>query len=179
LNYLRAVSISGSTCYHSPVPLTRFEPLRPSSPLFGLLVFAAWIGAEIIAFNLVASWTGGGLAFFLFIMKSVLGGVFVTRVIRHKLSAMLRRGGIVLDGKGATEGWLKGLGAILLIVPGFITGVIGLALLTPSVRKMILGRASAKASDPRNIDLNQADWREIPEASVKRLRRRRKPQASD
>ncbi len=41
-------------------------------PLPGLLVFALWIAGEIILFNLVAGWTGGGLAFFLLLMKSVL-----------------------------------------------------------------------------------------------------------
>jgi UPF0716 family protein affecting phage T7 exclusion len=153
--------------------------LRPASPLFGLIVFAAWIAAEIMAFNLVASWTGGSLAFFLFIMKTVLGTLFVTRVIRQKLFSLLKRGGggIVLDGTKATETWLKGLGAFLIIIPGFLAGVFGLALLTPSVRRWFVRRSGARAQNPREIDLSAQDWKEVPDASAKRIRRRKTTEA--
>jgi UPF0716 family protein affecting phage T7 exclusion len=121
--------------------------LRPTSPLPGLIVFAAWIAAEIMAFNLVAGWTGGSIAFFLFLMKMVLGTIFVTRVVRQKLFSLLKRGGggVILDGSAATEAWLKGLGGFLLIIPGFLAGVAGLALLTPSVRRWLLRRSAARA----------------------------------
>ncbi len=150
------------------------KALRPASPLFGLIIFATWIAAEIMAFNLVAGWTGGSLAFFLFLMKTVLGALFVTRVIRQKLSGLLRRGGggIILDGRAASEAWLKGLGGILLIMPGFLAGVAGLALLTPSVRRWFLRRRSTRRQDPREIDLSNRDWKEMPDASPKRIRRR-------
>jgi UPF0716 family protein affecting phage T7 exclusion len=152
-------------------------PVRPVSPLFGLIAFAAWIAAEIMAFNLVASWTGGGLAFFLFIMKTVLGTIFVTRVIRQKLFSLLKRGGggIVLDGTRATETWLKGLGAVLIIIPGFLAGVFGLALLTPSVRRWFVGRSGVRKQNPREIDLTAQDWKEVPDGSAKRIRRRKTP----
>ncbi len=128
-----------------------------------------------MAFNLVAGWTGGSLAFFLFLMKTVLGTLFVTRVIRQKLSGLLRRGGggIILDGRTASEAWLKGLGGILLIIPGFLAGVAGLALLTPSVRHWFVRRSAARRQDPREIDLSNKDWREVPDASPKRVRRRK------
>ncbi len=107
--------------------------MRPLLPLPGLLVFALWIAGEIVLFNLVAGWTGGALAFFLLVMKSVLGVVFVKRALTRKLFDMLRRGGAVyaLEGAAATEAWLKGVGAALLVAPGFLTGIGGLALLTP------------------------------------------------
>jgi UPF0716 family protein affecting phage T7 exclusion len=151
------------------------SPVRPLSPLFGLLAFAGWIGAEIITFNLVAGWTGGGVAFFLLIMKSVLGAVFVQRVIRQKLFSVLRQGGIVLDGTDAAAAWLKGLGGFLLVFPGFAAGIMGLALLTPSVRRLLTGRKAARKGNPREIELDETDWREVPDGPGKRIRRRKTP----
>ncbi len=132
-----------------------------------------------MAFNLVAGWTGGSLAFFLFIMKIVIGTIFVTRVIRQKLSRLLKRGGggIILDGAVATEAWLKGLGAVLLIMPGFLAGVAGLALLTPSVRRWFVRRSAARMQNPREIDLAAQDWKEIPDGTPRRIRRRKTPGA--
>jgi UPF0716 family protein affecting phage T7 exclusion len=149
--------------------------VRLSSPLIGLIAFALWIAAEIIAFNLVASWTGGGVAFFLFVMKSVLGVVFVKRLVTRKIFETLRRGGgsFHIEGTAATEAWLKGLGGFLLIFPGFVAGLVGLALLTPSVRRWIARRGAARQANPRDIELSAQEWREVAEPGAKRLRRRK------
>jgi UPF0716 family protein affecting phage T7 exclusion len=147
--------------------------MRSLSPLTGLLAFAVWIAVEIIMFNLVASWTGGGVAFFLLIMKSVLGALFVQRAVRRKLFDLLRRKGSVrIDGPDAVAAWLKGLGGALLIAPGFGTGLAGLALLTPSVQRFLAARSGVKRSQPRDIDLEAADWREGPDPSRPRFPRR-------
>jgi UPF0716 family protein affecting phage T7 exclusion len=150
--------------------------LRSFSPLPGLLAFVAWIAAEIIAFNLVASWTGGALAFFLLVMKSVLGAVFVKRAVARKLFDLLRRreGAVILEGAAASEAWFKGLGGALLIAPGFVTGAMGLALLTPSVRRVLLRRGAARMQNPRDIELRAEEWRELSGGSTKRLRRRKR-----
>jgi UPF0716 family protein affecting phage T7 exclusion len=155
--------------------LQDWTPLRRFPPFFGLLAFAAWIAMEIVVFNLVAGWTGGGVAFFLLVMKSVLGAIFVSRVVKQKLFNILRRGGgvIVLDGSAAAEAWLKGLGAFLLIAPGFFAGVAGLALLNRTFRRLIMGRNAGRAENPREIELPAQDWQEIPEGTPKRIRRRK------
>jgi UPF0716 protein FxsA len=147
--------------------------LRPSSPFLGLAAFAGWIALEIIAFNLVASWTGGGVAFFLLVMKSVVGALVVKRIVSRKILDVLRRGGrtVILEGREATEAWLKGLGGALLIVPGFVSGLAGLALLTPSVRRALASRGGGRAADPRDIDLDSGDWREIEDDRRGRIRR--------
>ena len=149
--------------------------MRRFPPFSGLLLFALWIAIEIVVFNLVAGWTGGGIAFFLLVMKSVFGAMFVTRVVKQKLFDILRRGDgvIVLDGSAAAEAWLKGMGAFLLIAPGFFAGVTGLALLNPSFRRLIMGRNAGRASNPREIELAARDWQEIPEGTPKRIRRRK------
>ncbi|MGL4243387.1 MAG: FxsA family protein [Beijerinckiaceae bacterium] len=145
--------------------------MRSSSPLLGLLTFAVWVALEIVAFNLVASWTGGGAAFFLLVMKSVLGVLFVKRVVSRKIFDVLRRGGggVILEGREATEAFLKGLGGFLLIWPGFVAGLAGLALLTPGVRGLIARRSGERPANPREIDLEAADWRDVPEAPPARI----------
>lgn len=141
--------------------------------LTALVVVTAWIAAEMTAFNLVSDWTGGLMAFLLFVLKSVAGFVFVGQLLRRKLAGM---GGIrivSLSGAGMTHATLKVLGAVLLVVPGFLAGIIGLALLTPSVRQLIAGKVKAAAQDPRDIELSSNDWQEIPDEPRKRLRRKR------
>jgi UPF0716 family protein affecting phage T7 exclusion len=147
--------------------------LRPLPPLAGLAAFALWIAAEIVLFNLVAGWTGGGGAFFLLIMKSALGALFVQRVVRRKLFELVRRGPVSLDGPEAFAAWVKGLGCFLLIAPGFGTGLAGLALLTPSVQRFLAARSGVKRSGPQQVDLSAEDWREAPEADKPPLLPRR------
>jgi UPF0716 family protein affecting phage T7 exclusion len=149
--------------------------VRLPRSIAGLLLFAAWIAAEIVAFNLVSSWVGGGLAFFLLVMKSVLGAVLVKRLVSAKIVDMIRRrqGPVVLEGAGALDAFLKGIGGALLIVPGFAAGLAGLALLTPSVRRLLVRHSAGKAATPREIDLTEGDWREMPQDGAKRLRRER------
>jgi UPF0716 family protein affecting phage T7 exclusion len=149
--------------------------MRTRSSLTGLLAFAAWIAAEIILFNLVASWTGGGLAFFLLVMKSVLGALFVQRAVRRKLSELLLRRAVRIDGPDAVVAWIKGLGGALLIAPGFGAGLVGLALLTPSVQRFIAAKSGVTRQSPRDIDLEAADWRETPDQAQPRLPRRKSP----
>jgi UPF0716 family protein affecting phage T7 exclusion len=145
--------------------------VRRIPPFTGLIAFAAWIAAEIMAFNLVASWTGGGLAFFLLVMKSVLGALFVQRALRRKVVDLMRRGSVTLDGPDAVKGWVKGLGGMLLILPGFAAGLVGLALLSPPTQRWIAARSGVKPASPRDIDLTDNDWREMPNEPAKRLRR--------
>jgi len=147
-------------------------PALPRIP--GLVVFALWIGAEILTFNLVAAWTGGGAAFFLLVMKSVLGFVFVKRALTRKLFDLLRRrrAGIALEGSPAVEAWLKALGAALLVAPGFVTGIAGLALLTPSVRRALARRAGAKPVNPREIQLTPEEWRDVSGVGARRFPRK-------
>ncbi|MGL4637450.1 MAG: FxsA family protein [Beijerinckiaceae bacterium] len=142
--------------------------------LTGLIVIAAWFAAEVIMFNLVASWTGGLMAFLLFILKSVAGFVFVGQLLRRKLMTTTGIKVETITGAGITHASLKVLGAVLVVVPGFLAGIIGLALLTPSVRQILAGRVRKAQQDPRDIDLSSKDWQEIPDEPRKRIRRRAK-----
>jgi UPF0716 family protein affecting phage T7 exclusion len=148
-----------------------------------LILLAGWIAAEISVFNLVAGWTGNALAFLLFILKSVAGFVFVGRLMRNKLMSMGNIKVVALDPTMLSSASLKIVGAILLVVPGFMAGVIGLALLTPSIRDLFAsktgGKSGSNAENPRDFDLQSGDWQEIPPEvppeTVKRIRRKKHP----
>jgi UPF0716 family protein affecting phage T7 exclusion len=141
------------------------------SPLTLLIAVVGWIAAEMFAFHLVAGWTGGLLAFLLFVLKSVAGFAFVGQLVRQKLRGFAGFRIVSLEGAAATEASLKVLGAALLIVPGFLAGLIGLALLTPSFRGALLGRARRRQPGPREIELSDGDWRDTT-PSRRRIRRR-------
>jgi UPF0716 family protein affecting phage T7 exclusion len=128
------------------------------SPLTVLVAIVGWIAAEMFAFHLVA------------------GFAFVGQLIRSKLKGLSGIRVTSLEGSAASEASLKVLGAILLVVPGFLAGLIGLALLTPSFRGAFLKRAERRAPGPREIDLQDGDWRDTTPA---RRRIRRKTAAPD
>ena len=127
--------------------------------------------AEILAFVAVVDRLGLGPALLLSFAASVLG----LSQLRHVGLAALTRLRAVAEGHASREdafidGALSTIGAVLLIVPGFLTDLVGLALLAPSCREWVkrrigvsaspIGhRASAlHASAPRTIDLEAQDW---------------------
>jgi UPF0716 protein FxsA len=69
------------------------------------------------------------------------------------------------------DGTLATLGALLLVLPGFVSDLIGLALLAPSVRHKIAGQIRGRSVPGRGqaprratadvIELAPADWRVI------------------
>ena len=151
--------------------------MRRFSALTTLIAIAAWLAAEMTIFNLLAGWTGGVMAFLLFILKSVAGFAFVGQLIRRKLMSLTGIRIVSLDSTAATDASLKVIGAILLVIPGFLAGIVGLSFLNSSIRRLIIGRVARKMQDPRDIDLSDRDWREVPSGPTKRLRRRKYPRA--
>jgi UPF0716 family protein affecting phage T7 exclusion len=151
--------------------------MRRYPVITGLLAFAAWFAAEAMVYNLVAGWIGGGPAFLLFIAKPVLGFMFMASMLRRKLVNMRGVQGVVLNGSGATDASLKIIGAILIVIPGFLAGLVGLALLTRSFRRQIVGRTAESRRGPRELDLDSSDWREEPDVPKPRLRRRKAPES--
>jgi UPF0716 family protein affecting phage T7 exclusion len=140
-----------------------------------MLLFSGWIMAEISIFNLVAGWTGGLMALLLFMLKSVAGFAFVGQLLRRKMKDLGNIRVVALDPSQMSTATLKVLGAVLLIIPGFLAGIIGLALLTPSVRSLFAARQKNKYTNPRDIDLQAEDWREVPPETIKRVRRKKTP----
>jgi UPF0716 protein FxsA len=72
-----------------------------------------------------------------------------------------------LSREAVLDGTLAGLGALLLILPGFVSDVVGLALAAPSVRfwvteRLKLGKfdrlGNGRPAAPRAIELTPREW---------------------
>jgi UPF0716 protein FxsA len=145
--------------------------IRPMSlvkwAVIGLLALPP---AELAAFLLAAAMIGWLWATALFIASSVVGIALLRRTaridlerLRHAIAAEGLRG-IHLD----TPGMATMLGGILLACPGFITDLLGAALLLPGFPRWLSERLALAARrrrearrDPRIIDLEPGEWRQI------------------
>jgi UPF0716 protein FxsA len=128
---------------------------------------------EIAAFALVAAAIGLGLAFALIVALSVLGAL----VIRYAGAAHISRVRVALgenrlsalqaDGSGV----LIVIAGVLLLVPGFITGAIGLLMLIAPLRRFVTGAAGWRsaadgAANDNVVDLAPEDWRQVPDPQI-------------
>ena len=145
--------------------------------IIGLLVLPA---AELFAFFLVAALIGWLWAAGLFIATSILGALLLRRFGRADLDRL--RTAFARDGIRAlhleTPGMATMLGGILLIFPGFITDLLGAALLLPTVRRWAAAKLAtfARSSrrtprDDRVIELEPSEWHQIPDRGRRRRRK--------
>jgi len=145
--------------------------------LIGLLVLPA---AELFAFFLVAALIGWLWAAGLFIATSILGALLLRRFGRADLDRL--RTAFARDGIRAlhleTPGMATMLGGILLIFPGFMTDLLGAALLLPTVRRWAAAKLAtfARSSrrtprDDRVIELEPSEWHQIPDRGRRRRRK--------
>jgi UPF0716 protein FxsA len=144
------------------------------------LILVLLPAAEVAAFLLVV-WAIGFLPTLgLMILTSVAGAVVLTRVGRDRIARLggsMRRRGIA--GVAANEGGVMlAIGGILLVLPGFITDLIGAGLLVGPLRRRLtaaIGRASrvprAAPGEPAVIDLAPNEWHAVPDKRPKRKRR--------
>jgi UPF0716 protein FxsA len=141
----------------------------------GLLVLPA---AEIVGFLLVAALIGWLWAGILFVATSVMGVMLLKRSGRRDLARLfdaLRTDGVSalhLDSPGVASM----LGTILLIIPGFITDILGGALFVPTFRRWAFGALATAKNRKKNrdqmrdhgpqhnvIDLEPGEWHQIPD----------------
>jgi UPF0716 protein FxsA len=145
--------------------------------LIGLLVLPA---AELFAFFLMAALIGWLWAAGLFIATSIVGVLLLRRFGRADLGGL--RTAFARDGIRAlhleTPGMATMLGGILLIFPGFITDLLGAALLLPAVRRwaaaklVTFARSSRRTPrDDRVIELEPGEWHQIPDRGRRRRRK--------
>ena len=139
--------------------------------VWGLVALPA---AEIAAFVVVASLTGLSTAIVLLILVS-LSGVLVLRSAGIGTMRRLRTAGAVVeiaavDLQGSDLG--TALGGILLVIPGFITGLLGAIVVFRRSRQWLLAALKRYFSAPRRrsdvLDLGPQEWHELP---PRRLRR--------
>ena len=154
--------------------------------------FIALIGlpaAEILAFLLVAGligWLKAGIAL---VATSILGILLLRHSGRRDFARLvegLRRNGIAalrLDSPAAATM----LGTILLILPGFITDLVGAALFVPALRRWAAARLAhgtrsragrhGQAARDRVIDLEPGEWHRVSDRSRPRPRRQGRSKA--
>jgi UPF0716 protein FxsA len=137
--------------------------------------------AEIVAFVVVASQIGFAKALILVLLISFFGVL----VLRHAGAGQVTRlrtaaGGdfrtIALGGGSAGTA----LGGILLVIPGFVTGVLGFLMIMPATRDWLVQTALRLFLDrprqppPGTIDLSPDEWQSLPDPDASRRRRRTK-----
>jgi len=139
------------------------------------LGLAAWFFLEVAAFAVVVSQIGLGAAILLGIFTSLVGASLLKRVGTSALGRLRReagRGGTsVFAGDLALDDTLAAFGALLLILPGFVSDVVGLLLSIDVARGLIARRARGVAGarepgpahGPAMIDLDPDEWRPVDE----------------
>ena len=147
----------------------RYQRLSGSDPRFVRLkpLLIGWAVAEVLALLIAVKTLGFGGAILLTIGSSLLGVVLMRRLglgaAQHLRAAI---GGGAAPQGALLDGMLAALGALLLILPGFVSDLAGLALAAPSVRQAIAARFGAagpvpsrrSAAKPDVIDLSPAEW---------------------
>jgi UPF0716 protein FxsA len=133
-----------------------------------------WVVAELATFYAVAHVIGLGGALLAGVATTLLG----FSNLRENASVALQRVRAAVTGARAregamAEGMIGSFGAILLILPGFLSDIVGLVLTIPSVRDDLASKmrahqpGSGRKADLTAIDLNPSEWR-ITDASSER-----------
>lgn len=142
-------------------------------PVLGLFYLALWLAAELVAFGLIVYLIGFAGAILACILTSFAGLAALRRIglstaLRLRRAFSLRgseAGG--LSREALLDGTLEGLGAVLLILPGFVSDFAGLALAAPSFRLWVIERlklgttarlGSRRRPGPPMIDLAPEEW---------------------
>jgi len=151
---------------------------------FFRLGFIFWLLTEFVVFFSVASAIGLGRAMLLGLASTTLGIILLFRFGRSAAMDLrdLMNGGLNGRKSSAFEKTLTATAIALLILPGFLSDLVGLALLLPPVSSWIAARISPKSAfsaqreepsedafGPRHraapssdiIDLPAGEWRRV------------------
>jgi UPF0716 protein FxsA len=128
----------------------------------------AWPAAEIVAFIVVAAAVGFTNALFLMLLMS-FAGLFVLRHFSGDVARFRTAGsaGVAAATLGR-PGTALGVGGILLVIPGYVTSVLGVMILLPLSRRWLLAgcrrlfAGSQRPAAPGIIDLAPDEWRSLP-----------------
>lgn len=132
-----------------------------------------WLVAESLAFALVVKLVGVLGALLLGLAASLVGASLAKRLGRSAFAGLRHGAGegfAALQSEAALERVFAGLGAVLLILPGFLTDALGLILAIAPVRSKLagwIGGGGVRAAQgrpraqhgPAQIDLERGDWR--------------------
>lgn len=134
-----------------------------------------WFALEALLFVLIVKLVGVGGAIVLGLLSSLLG---LSTLRRAGASAMAKmRQAVSGRGRGVAmqDETLATFGAFALLLPGFLSDIVGLVLIVPSLRVLVwrgmlaggfvsVARSSARPAAPHGpttIDLDPQDWRHV------------------
>ncbi|HEY5166425.1 MAG TPA: FxsA family protein [Pseudolabrys sp.] len=136
-----------------------------------LLALLALPLAELAVFIAVAATIGFAWAVSLVLAGSLAGGL----VLRHAGGSHIARVRVAL-GEGSfaalqadSSGFLILLAGILLLIPGFITDIVGLLLLIAPLRRALgamLRRGAPPARGDGVVDLEPEQWHRVPDPAL-------------
>jgi UPF0716 protein FxsA len=145
------------------------------SIFIGLLLAAA---VEITVFIAIAREIGTGTTLLLALAASVAGVLILKWVGRAQIEkvrrAVAQRAPLAID----SGDMMLVIGGILLVVPGFVTDLIGVALLLPPVRRSVartIGRLTRRQRSRRPdgvVELERDEWRQVREDQIEDGRRK-------
>ncbi|ACB96671.1 FxsA cytoplasmic membrane protein [Beijerinckia indica subsp. indica ATCC 9039] len=136
------------------------------NPLF--LFLLVWLGTEIAVFAIVVHVAGLSGAILFGLLTSLVGLVVLRRVglaatlgLRDKWSAREN-----FSREALFDGSLAALGSLLLILPGFVSDLVGLALIAPTIRSFVMdrlqtgkfGTSRGPRHNPQTIELSPDEW---------------------
>jgi UPF0716 protein FxsA len=133
------------------------------------LAFVSWLLLEALTFIAVARLIGWPGTFLLTLLGGLAGWA---RLKKAGTSALLKvraagRSSIVDQDRPLLEDALAAVGALALLLPGFLSDLVGLALASPRIRTRVasrvrgsrlLARFVRQPPGPRTIDLEPEDW---------------------
>ena len=136
-----------------------------------LLALLALPFMELMAFIAVAQAIGFLWALLLIVATSLAGAM----ILRHAGGNHIARARVAL-GEGSftalqadSAGTLTLLAGILLLIPGFITDILGLLLLLAPLRRALgalLGLRPPPMRPDGVVDLEPEQWRQVPDAAL-------------
>lgn len=102
-----------------------------------LILFVLFV-AEVATLVAVGAAIGTGWAVLLFVGTTVAGGLLLGRQGRTTMVALREAQARGRNpGRALADGALGGVGALLLVLPGLLTDVVGLLLLLPPTRALV------------------------------------------
>ena len=125
--------------------------------LFGLFIAVPLI--EIALFVVVGGWLTLWPTLALVVLSAMLGSWVIRRQGRVAGLELQRAMSEMRDpGRPLAEGAMILLAGMLLVLPGFFTDTLGLLLLIPLIRRVILARMAARIVTVRS----RSEWRGAP-----------------
>ena len=122
------------------------------------MIFLIYFFLEVVVTITLGGKIGGFNTFFEIIISAVIGAVIIMnfrKILMHSLSA-------VMSGQVSTQELFKGnllslLGAILLIVPGFLSDMIGVFLQLGFIKTLIASQFQKPQSQQEQTYTNKGD----------------------